>query len=203
MKFKILLLLSLSIVFFILVNNKIWNADDHFLDFSVNESCDESSSFRIEDGFIYFLDEKKPYSGKSICYYKKESSHANKLDHINQNPNLNPKYKAVNYENGVREGKWTFWHDNGQKKSEGYFKNGKEHGKWTAWYWNGNVQIEANGPRFNKNGSWVWRADGGQKKSEGSYKDDMRDGQWIWWQNNGKIKYEANYKDGQCIEGDC
>ena len=39
--------------------------------------------------------------------------------------------------NGKKDGLWTGWGDNGQKKSEGTFKDGKWDGLWTLWYDNG------------------------------------------------------------------
>ncbi len=30
-----------------------------------------------------------------------------------------------------REGKWTYWHENGKKHSEGEYNAGKQEGKWT------------------------------------------------------------------------
>ena len=39
--------------------------------------------------------------------------------------------------NGKKDGLWTGWDDNGQKKSEGTFKDGKWDGLWTLWYDNG------------------------------------------------------------------
>jgi antitoxin component YwqK of YwqJK toxin-antitoxin module len=91
----------------------------------------------------------------------------------------------------VKEGKWTHWYNNGQKKSEGNYRVGyvdytdsaslNKDGKWTEWHKNG------------------------QKKSEGSYKlkaEDWKvsashkDGKWTTWYENGDKESEENYKDG-------
>jgi hypothetical protein len=39
--------------------------------------------------------------------------------------------------NGKKDGLWTGWDDNGQKKSKGTYKDGKMDGLWTLWYDNG------------------------------------------------------------------
>ena len=41
-------------------------------------------------------------------------------------------------------GKWTWWHENGQIESEGNFKNGKKDGKRTWWNENGQILSEGN-----------------------------------------------------------
>ena len=39
--------------------------------------------------------------------------------------------------NGKKDGLWTGWDDNGQKRSKGTYKDGKWDGLWTLWYDNG------------------------------------------------------------------
>ena len=76
----------------------------------------------------------------------------------------------------------TYWHENGQKESEGSLIDGKKDGKWTFW----------DGCCFKVH-----------KEKEGNYKDDKKDGKWTTWYKNGQIESESNWKDGQCISGDC
>lgn len=73
------------------------------------------------------------------------------------------------YENGLPEGKWTWWFEDGEKMSEGFFNNGKRNGKWTTWF------------------------AGGQEKSRGMYKDDKLEGIFHKWHSNGIIAFEGRY----------
>ena len=41
--------------------------------------------------------------------------------------------------NGIRDGAWIVWHENGQKKEEGLIRDGVEMGEWTFWDEEGNV----------------------------------------------------------------
>ena len=41
---------------------------------------------------------------------------------------------------GKKEGKWTWWYENGQKKVEGTFKDGKQVSKCTYYYKDGSVK---------------------------------------------------------------
>ncbi len=64
------------------------------------------------------------------------------------------------------DGKWTWWHENGQKLSEGTYKDKRFVGKWIWWYENG------------------------KKEMEGIYKDGKKDGKWIEWFSNGTFAKE-------------
>ena len=61
-------------------------------------------------------------------------------------------------------GKWTYYHENGQKFGEGTWKNGELDGIHTNWYENG------------------------QKKVEQTYKDGELDGKWTFFNEDGSIK---------------
>ena len=72
----------------------------------------------------------------------------------------------------------TSWYGNGLEKYEENYKDGKQDGKWTSWHENG------------------------QKKLEGKFKDGKEDGLLTEWDENGQITV-SNWKDGECISGDC
>ena len=50
-----------------------------------------------------------------------------------------PKSMVGNFDNGLRNGNWTYWHENGNKRLEGKYLNGFKNGLWTRWYWNGAI----------------------------------------------------------------
>ena len=41
------------------------------------------------------------------------------------------------FENGLREGVWTFYYENGIKRLEGTYRRGQKDSLWTYWYDNG------------------------------------------------------------------
>ena len=53
---------------------------------------------------------------------------------------------SIEWEKGKENGKYTFWHPNGQKFKEGTYKDGEYDGKWTEWdnsgqkVWEGNLK---------------------------------------------------------------
>jgi len=77
--------------------------------------------------------------------------------------------------NGKKNGKWTEWYKNGQKKEEGTYKDGKEDGLDIGWYENG------------------------QKQLEETWKDGKEDGLVTQWYENGQKQLEGTWKDGNIV----
>ena len=42
-----------------------------------------------------------------------------------------------------------------------------------------------------------------QIEAEATFKDGKKDSKWTEWDENGQIRFESNYKDGECVSGDC
>lgn len=101
---------------------------------------------------------------------------------------------------GKREGVWTTWHENGQKRWEGFYKNGEKAGTWTAWYENGqklsehlykylvwtgvSTKTEVRDRALLSETYWY---ENGQKWWEGSLKDGKKEGTWTWWNEDGTV----------------
>ena len=77
--------------------------------------------------------------------------------------------------NGIKNGLYSEFFSNGNKKIEGAYKEGREYGQWIEWHENG------------------------QKWYEGTYKDGKRDELWTYWYENGQKWYEITYKDGEKV----
>ena len=72
--------------------------------------------------------------------------------------------------NGLREGEWFAFHENGQLHNQGSWKNGRKNGKWVSYH------------------------DNGQLKQEGNYKNGVRVGEWRVFHRNSKLRQIGNYK---------
>ena len=130
------------------------------------------------------------------------------------------------YNDGMLEGKWTFWYENGQIQLKGNFKpyevlpedcraersspyrfpaRDSKHGKWTEWYENGQKKLEQNYKCGRVIGKWTEWNENGQKMLEGNYEDGgipgirfaIREGKWTQWDENGKIIEELYFKNGK------
>lgn len=75
----------------------------------------------------------------------------------------------------VKNGKATWYYENGNKKSEGNYIDGEKDGFWTRWYENG------------------------VKEEQGNYLDDKEQGIWELWYPNGIMKEVINYKNNGFI----
>lgn len=65
------------------------------------------------------------------------------------------------YVNGIKEGRWKYWHQYGQKYQEGEYVGGKKHGEWETFYENGEMM------------------------ELGKYHHDEKVGDWNYWSYNG------------------
>ena len=77
------------------------------------------------------------------------------------------------FENGLRQGNWTYRHPNGQPKSEGAYLRGEKDGLWRGYY------------------------DNGQLFYEGGYRAGMKDGPWVSYYEDAKIFYKGEYQAGK------
>lgn len=88
----------------------------------------------------------------------------------------------------LKQGKWTSWHENGQKHIEAEYRSDKLQGKLTAWYRNGQMEAQVeyrNGKKHGKFAAWY---ENGQKKMEGEYRDGKEHGKPTFWSENGQIE---------------
>lgn len=77
------------------------------------------------------------------------------------------------YRNGVQEGEWTFWYENGARASIDHYVNGVQIGVHTSWYANG------------------------QKAIEGEYQRGKREGVWTQWDPGGLTSHKMVYRGGK------
>lgn len=84
-------------------------------------------------------------------------------------------------EKGIRQGKFTEFYENGQKKSEGEYLNSRKVGDWRYYYPDGKLEQQG---RFDRNG--------------------RADGEWVWFYNNGNIWRKENFiageREGEYVE---
>ena len=95
--------------------------------------------------------------------------------------------------NGKKEGLWTWWFENGEKKNEGSFKDGLENGLHKWWYENGQKGIEGTYKDGLEFGLWTYFYENGQKQIEGIYTDWEKVGKWTYYNEDGSIKEVKEY----------
>jgi len=108
----------------------------------------------------------------------------------------NQKYGSGQYKNGKRNGRWSWWYENGRNKEIIYWESGKKVGSYKKWYENGKLASKIYYDDDKKNGfASAWYING-VKKYEGIYRQGLMDGRWIYWDQNNRIQNEENYEYG-------
>ena len=110
-----------------------------------------------------------PYSGKVFEYW----------------PNGDLKVKG-RLRNGLRNGKWEYYHTNGSKMAVGKYFDG-----------NGSkIDPETKIAMHGFTGNWTFYYKTGQQWQEGSWKDGIPTGEHVKWYPNGNTKTILTYVDG-------
>ena len=80
--------------------------------------------------------------------------------------------------NGLKEGKWVWWHTNGNRHKVGYYPRSVEDSLWQWWHVNGNL------------------------KMRGNYKNSIKQGRWNEWNDEGVLISSSSYLNGT-LNGKC
>jgi antitoxin component YwqK of YwqJK toxin-antitoxin module len=91
--------------------------------------------------------------------------------------------------------KETTYYSSNQKQMEGTYKDGLRDGKWMYWYENGNVWSEGFFVKGKSDGLRINYFENGKKRQEGHYKNDARVGKWKFYDENGKVLGENKYPE--------
>ena len=78
------------------------------------------------DGIFLSSNSLDVFTGESLCFYD----------------NVEQIHSKGTISNGLKEGEWIFWYENGIKKEEQYYLNSKLVGLKTLWYDNGQKESE-------------------------------------------------------------
>ena len=83
---------------------------------------------------------------------------------------------------------------NGQVKTEGNMQNGLREGKWVSFYEDGMIWSETFFFKGLKDGATTTWYPNGIKRYTGQYKMEQQTGKWIYYDEKGKIAEEKVYK---------
>lgn len=124
-------------------------------------------------------------------------------------------------ENGLEQGRWTFWWENGQVQQTGFFKDGKADSLWEYFTENGVASRRGNFRSSLEHGDWVMLYPNGQTSNhlvyamgrllgsykrynetgtiveQGYYKYDLPDSLWETYSESGKLISKGTYSEGR------
>ena len=79
------------------------------------------------------------------------------------------------------------WYQNGQAKMVGNLDDGVRVGRFVWWHENGSKQSMGSYDKAGRKiGQWIWWHDNGVKSIVGQYEDDKPAGKWQWWDRDGQ-----------------
>lgn len=138
------------------------------------------SNLKVKNNLSYL--DGQPFTGKAISYHK------NKTKFIQQI-----------YKNGVQEGKWTIWYENGKIQKEGFKAQKKADGIYKEWYPNGQLKYFKNYRLDHKEGKWKSWYENGQQWTERDFLNDQLNGKVLVWDRQGTLTKEDVYRKNQLI----
>jgi antitoxin component YwqK of YwqJK toxin-antitoxin module len=86
----------------------------------------------------------------------------------------------VTFAHGLREGRETGWHENGNKSAEGENRGGHREGPWDFWYASGAFQQRYLYRQGKQHGEYVWNLEDGSPRARGQFFEGRRVGHWTW-----------------------
>lgn len=104
------------------------------------------------------------------------------------------------YKNGLKDGLWREYYNNGQLKSEGSYSNGYKEGLHKEWFENGILSLEGYYENNLANGEMKWYHEKGHLAATEQMKNNIRTGLWkIYDIEDGKIGAEGEFENGKEI----
>jgi len=104
------------------------------------------------------------------------------------------------YVEGVREGPWHWFYENGRRKAECQYRDGQ--GVYTAYYEDGRLLQKGAYRDDQRTGSWVEYFESGSKAIEGDYVDDQQHGWWTYWRDGeAPPAMRIRWERGERVEG--
>lgn len=99
---------------------------------------------------------------------------------------------------GVKDGPWKEFYDDGQLRSEGNYRNGNRIGKWRFYHPNNNLEQEGNyNNQGNPDGTWKWYYDDNSLLREESFLNGESEGIFTEYDENGKVIIQGEYIAGR------
>jgi antitoxin component YwqK of YwqJK toxin-antitoxin module len=103
----------------------------------------------------------------------------------------------IEYEAGLKNGSEVGWHENGEKMYEGQNVDHKKSGTWTWWHENGEYKqayhYDGDGETH---GEYVWDDAEGNPRARGGFWHGKRHGDWVWHTSGTHEKVIRGYKRG-------
>jgi len=100
-------------------------------------------------------------------------------------------------EEGIKDGPWKEYYDDGTLRSVGTYDKGNRVGDWKFYYENGKIEEQGKySKKGNPDGTWRWYYDDGTLRREESYIAGLEDGEYTEFDEKGKLIVKGSYVEG-------
>jgi uncharacterized protein len=100
-------------------------------------------------------------------------------------------------DDGTREGKWNYFFENGEIKSEGLYKNNRQSGEWKFLFKGGKPEQVGKFENGFFSGEWSWFYPNGSKLRIESFTQGKREGKFIEFSEKGDTTTFGSYTEGE------
>ena len=121
-------------------------------------------------GSIVWSETMEDLIKKDGIYYKKSSNYPFTGD-------IEGESKG-SFKNGLKEGTWEYYWDNGELRMKGNFKNGLRIGVWEGYHPEKKLVFKSDKMDNRGLGSWIYIR---QLMFNGKYQKGKKDGTWYWY----------------------
>ena len=100
-------------------------------------------------------------------------------------------------EEGIKDGPWKEFYDDGTLRSAGTYDKGNRIGDWKFYYENGKIESQGKyNKKGNPDGTWRWYYDDGTLRREESYIAGLEEGEYTEFDEKGKLIVKGTYVEG-------
>ena len=128
----------------------------------------------MKDSLLYEINSDEPFTGL----------HKGKA---------NTSYIEYEVVNGVKQGSFKLYYEDGMIQMNGTMNKNKNVGKWQYFYRDGSIESEGYFVNDLPEGKWTWYYKNGNKKEDGNFELGMRIGEWEFFNENGKKDSSLNF----------
>jgi len=130
--------------------------------------------------------------GKTISLYKNEPFTGFSIQTLKNGKPIS----WVSYKNGLADGQWQEWYENGNLRFDSYWKEGKGHGPWKYFHENGKLRQEEFFDMDAAIGIFKSFWPNGQLRLNSSWLQGQKHGMWTYYDESGSpIKTEMYLND--------
>lgn len=138
---------------------------------------------------------------KKLFIPRKLSGEGSRWGQWNKEQPIKDGRRINQYDNeGIKQGYWETYWENGEIESKGNYVNGIQDGYWEDYWSNGGLYYKGSFKNGRMNGPWEWYYRNGNISSKNNYSNDKKNGVNIDYYENGGITFKGYYENDQLIE---